>query len=326
MEKLTNIGVLGCAAIARRSIIPAIKQLEDHFHLSGIASRDKDKAAEFATCFNTMPFTYEGLLADDSIDAIYIPLPNSMHAEWIEKALNKGKHVLVEKSLATTLADAQRLNDLAKNKRLILLENFQFRFHRQMAEIRGILDSGTIGELRCMRSAFGFPPFPDAGNIRYQQALGGGALLDAGTYPIKISQLLLGNDLVVKAAKLNYDQDKQVDIWGGGVLQQANGSLFSQIAFSFDSYYQCNVELTGTKGKLTATRIFTAPPGFAAELILETVKGKESIALPADDHFINVLLHFGRLVNNSISAKEEYDQNINQARLIEDFKCIANEK
>jgi len=326
MEKLINIGILGCASIARRSMIPAIKRLTGHFLLGGIASRDTDKAAIWAGDFDTQPYSYEGLLADDSITAVYIPLPNSMHPEWIEKALGMGKHILVEKSLATNLPDSERLNNCAREKQLVLVENFQFRFHHQLTEIQSILGSGAIGELRCMRSSFGFPPFPDPGNIRYQQHLGGGALLDAGAYPIKISQIILGNDIVVKAAKLNYDNDRQVDIWGGGFLQQLNGPLFSEIAFSFDNFYQCNVELTGTKGKLTATRIFTAPPGFEPEIILETGSGTQIIKVPHDDHFANMLLHFSGLISEPGNAAEEYIQNINQSRLIGEFRELAYEK
>jgi hypothetical protein len=193
-----------------------------------------------------------------------------------------------------------------------------------LAEIKKIIESGGIGELRCVRSSFGFPPFPDAGNIRYQKELGGGALLDAGAYPIKISQLFLGNDLIVKAAKLFNDPKRGVDTWGGGFLEQTNGPLFSEIAFGFDHYYQCNVEFWGSKGKLTATRIFTAPAGFESELILESGNGLQSIKIPADDHFQNVLLHFGRLIGEPDLANEEYTQNINQSRLIEEFKNKAN--
>jgi predicted dehydrogenase len=125
------------------------------------------------------------------------------------------------------------------------------------------VDGGQIGELRCVRASFGFPPFPDAGNIRYQPELGGGALLDVGAYPIKISQILLGENLSVTAAKTFVDSEKCVDIWGGGFLSQNDGPLFSEIAFGFDHHYQCGIELWGSRGKLTANRLFTAPPGGA---------------------------------------------------------------
>jgi predicted dehydrogenase len=325
MKSIVNIGVLGCASIAKRSIIPTIKELNDSYHLAGIASRQQDTAEALAHQFGSKAYTYDSLIDDDTIDAIYIPLPNAMHAEWIERALDKGKHVLVEKTLATSYEDVLRLNNKAKSKNLVLVESFQFRFHRQLKEIRNIIDSDGIGELRCMRSSFGFPPFPDAMNIRYQKELGGGALLDAGAYPIKISQVLLGYDLEVKAAKLFHDDGRDVDIWGGGFLAQTKGNLFSEIAFGFDHYYQCNVELWGSKGKLTATRIFTAQPNFEPEIILETNAGIQHIKVPADNHFVNLFSHLHWLINNPAAAGDEYTQNINQARLIEAFKNKANE-
>ena len=104
-------------------------------------------------------------------------------------------HVLVEKSLACEYAQVVELNDLAKKKGLALIENFQFRFHSQLQYIKNIVGSGKIGELRCIKSAFGFPPFQEKNNIRYQKELGGGALLDAGAYPIKISQIFMGYDI-----------------------------------------------------------------------------------------------------------------------------------
>jgi NDP-hexose-3-ketoreductase len=325
MKPLINIGILGCASIARRSVIPAIKRLNNDFNLVGIASRDSGKAKACAQEFDTTPFSYDSLLALETLDAVYIPLPNALQAEWINKALDKGKHVLAEKSMTCSLAESLQVNDKAKALKLILMENFQFRFHRQLAEVRSMIASGSIGSLRCVRSSFGFPPFPDAGNIRYQKQLGGGALLDAGAYTIKISQLILGNDLSVSAARSFYDNDRGVDTWGGGFIQQDNGPLFSEIAFGFDQHYQCSLELWGSKGKLTATRLFTAPAGFEPQIILETGNDIQVIKVPADDHFINLLAHFSEMVREPALATDEYTQNINQARLIEEFKNKANE-
>ena len=202
----------------------------------------------------------------------------------------------------------------------MLFENFQFRFHSQLKYILDIVNSGKLGELRCVRSSFGFPPFPDKDNIRYQKELGGGALLDAGAYPIKISQILLGEKLNVSASTLSVDKERGVDIWGGAFLKQGNGDLFSEIAFGFDHFYQCNVEIWGSNGKLSTNRIFTAKPGFKPEIIIETSEGKELITLDSDNHFKNMLDHFYNLCVDATDRQEEYRQNINQARLISEMK------
>ncbi|MBV5340291.1 MAG: Gfo/Idh/MocA family oxidoreductase [Deltaproteobacteria bacterium] len=323
--QIINIGVVGCANIAKRSLIPAILDLKDEYCLKGVASRSGEIAKACAEQFGTESFTgYEELLDSGNLDAVYIPLPNALHSEWIKKALNSNIHVLVEKSLSCSFEDAQRLNQLAKEKHLVLVENFQFRFHRQLSIVKEIVAEGRIGELRCVRSSFGFPPFPDNDNIRYQKHLGGGALLDAGAYPVKIAQLFLGDDIEVKASSLYLDPECNVDIWGGAYLQQSNGPLFAELAFGFDHYYQCTLELWGSKGKLTATRIFTAPPGFSPEILLETAEGKEVISVESDNHFRNMLMHLHRLITTGKGLDAEYEQNIVQARLLEEVKLKAH--
>ena len=126
MSKKLNIGVLGCANIAKKSMIPAIKNLTNHFNLLGIASRSPSKADEFCNIFNTKAYyRYKDLIENQNLDAIYIPLPNSLHKEWIEKSIQQGLHVLVEKSMACNLEDVAHLNRLAAKSGLLLMENFQ---------------------------------------------------------------------------------------------------------------------------------------------------------------------------------------------------------
>ena len=327
MKKRVKIGILGCANIAKRSVVPAILDLKNHFELIGIASRNLRTAESFAVVFGIEAFDgYESLLDFPDLDAVYIPLPNSLHAEWIEKALQRNIHVLVEKSMACEYKDVINLNNIAKTKGLVLLENFQFRFHSQLSVLQKLLADGLIGELRSVRSFFGFPGLPSINDIRYKKELGGGALLDAGAYPLKIAQILLGYDIGVSSANLSMLPDKEVDIWGGAYVKQKNGELFASLAFGFDHFYQCNVELWGSKGKLTANRVFTAPPGYKPVLEIETANEKKVIELSADNHFNNMLIHFYELIQNIRDRENEYKQNINQARLINEVKQKSNEK
>lgn len=320
MDKRTlKIGILGCADIADRYIIPNILNLPDEYELIGIASRTQEKAQEFASKFNTVPYSsYNRLLDNSELEAVYIPLPNSLHAEWINECLQRGLHVIVEKSMATDYVTVNNLNSAAIAKSLVLFENFQFRFHSQLQWIQNQVRDGVIGELRCIKSSFGFPPFKDENNIRYNKELGGGALLDTGAYPIKISQIFLGEDVSVNSAKLHLDERTGVDIWGGGFVSQNKGDLFSEIAFGFDNYYQCSLELWGNKGKLFTNRIFTAPPGYKPEITLDRDGQSEKITLPEDNHFINMLRHFHQLVTSG--NQYENIQNIKQAELIDEFR------
>ncbi len=327
MNDKINIGILGCANIAERFLIPAINDLEDNFILTGIASRAEKKADLFANEFNTKAFySYEALLNVENLEAVYIPLPNSLHYGWIKKSLQNGLHVLAEKSLVCSYKEAIELNNIAKDNNLVLMENFQFRFHHQLKYIKGLVDNGEIGELRNMRSAFGFPPFSDQNNIRYKDELGGGALLDAGAYVLKISQIFLGDDIFVDSASLYQDKEKGVDTWGSGYLKQKKGNVASQIAFGFDHYYQNSIELWGSKGKISTNRIFTAAPGFEPTIELETAEGKEIIKLDSDHHFKNMLLYFYHQIKTKDKVENEYDQNINQARLIRELREKSSEQ
>jgi NDP-hexose-3-ketoreductase len=315
MEKKINIGVLGCANIAQRYIIPSICK-NSLFHLVGVASRFKKKADSIANIFNTTAYySYESLL-ESNLDAIYIPLPNGLHYEWIKKALNKNIHVLVEKSLACNLAEVNELNLLAKNNGLILMENFQFRFHKQLEFIQDEIQQGKLGEIKLLRSSFGFPPFVDKDNIRYQNAIGGGALLDAGAYTIKIAQIILGSKIYIEGASLDKPFDKEVDISGSAYIKLKNSHVTAQIAFGFDHFYQNSLEIWGSKGKLTASRIFTAGPGIKAPVRIEHCDGYDNIHEIEDDHFHNMLNHFSELIHTGNGLDDEYNQNINQARLI----------
>ena len=316
-----RIGVMGCANIARRSVIPAILAVPD-LRLAGVASRTPDKGREFARQFGCEHLgNYQNLLDHPHIDAIYMPLPPGLHAEWAAKALLAGKHLLIEKSLATSLPEAERLVALARRARLVMMENYMFQHHAQQAAVKNILRE-SLGEIRLFRATFCFPPLP-AGNFRYDKSLGGGALYDAGGYPLKACQLFMGSDLAVLSACLNSNA-AGVDVWGGAMLSASvrGACVPLQIAFGFDQYYQCGIEVIGQKGRLTTSRTFTASEGFAPSALLETPNRKQEIQLPADNHFQRILeLFCQRIRTGDRSAADA--ENLCQARLQERVRQIA---
>jgi dTDP-3,4-didehydro-2,6-dideoxy-alpha-D-glucose 3-reductase len=322
IEKI-NIAILGCADIAQRAVLPEILQLSDYYNISGIASRTEAKGIQCAKKFSIDYIKSYKDLIESLPDAVYIPLPNSLHAQWIENALNNNIHVLVEKPLACNYSDVFRLNNLAKKNNLALVENFQFRFHSQLEYILNIIKSGEIGDLRSINSSFGFPPFQSNNNIRYQSALGGGSLLDIGSYPLKISQIILGSKIKIVGACLHFDSIKGVDTWGGAIVKQINGDLFGNLSFGFDNYYQCSIELWGSKGRLTTNRIFTAPSDLQPKINIENIDGVRTEIIEPDNHFKNMLLHFYKVVKNNKKKDEEYKQNINQSRLLSEFLDYA---
>ena len=317
MKKTIKIGVIGCANIAERFIIPAINN-NNKYKLNGVASRSINKAKSYAKVFDTCFYDNYDALINSDIDAVYIPLPNGLHYEWIKKSLDNDLHVLVEKSMACDFKEVKELNFLAQSKGLALMENFQFRFHSQLRYILDEVNSGAIGDIKLLRSCFGFPPFKDKNNIRYQKTIGGGALLDAGAYTIKISQILLGDNLIVKSANLQTPEEYEVEISGSAMLEQVNNGITSQIAFGFNHFYQNNIEIWGSEGKLTANRIFTAGPGVKAEVKIEKTDSMPKLTYFTDNHFNKMLDYFSDLINVGDMLQLEYMNNNNQARLISD--------
>ncbi|RYZ17396.1 MAG: Gfo/Idh/MocA family oxidoreductase, partial [Chitinophagaceae bacterium] len=315
-------GVLGAANIALRSVMPAIQAIPEN-ELVAIASRSQANANEAAEPFGIAGLgSYDALLDVDSIEAVYIPLPNSLHYEWVTKALEAGKHVLVEKSAFVSLEEAEKAVALARSKGLAIVENFQFQHHGQHRAVRQLLQEGAIGDVRSIRASFGFPPFGGDANIRYKKELGGGALLDSGAYTLKATSFLFGNNFDVKAAQLSYNEQYGVDWFGGAFLVDETQGLFSEVAWGFENFYQCNYEIWGSAGKLTATRAYTAKADFQPSVILEQAGGTRELKLEADDHFNNMLLHFNRIITDGRS-EEELENVLVQARLIDGVQRLG---
>ncbi|MDR1362796.1 MAG: Gfo/Idh/MocA family oxidoreductase [Spirochaetaceae bacterium] len=320
MKKIYNAAVLGCAHIAVRSLIPELFN-SPRFNLAAVASRVASKAESIAKQYRGAAWgTYDEIINDETIDLVYIPLPNSIHYEWIMKALKNGKHVLCEKSLVTEYQHMEEIISYARKQNLLVAENFQFRFHSQHAWVLKALAEKRIGEIRIFRSSFGFPPLPDD-NIRYSKDLGGGALFDAGAYPLKAMQFALPDcHFVMKSATL-YNKNSDVDIYGGVYLDCPEG-VVAELAFGFDNFYQCSYEIWGSAGKISATRAFTAPPGFKPHILLETNAGTEDLEMPADNHFQNMLSHIADCLDSG-DFEEEYRQDLKQAAYIKQALELA---
>ncbi|MBN2048635.1 MAG: Gfo/Idh/MocA family oxidoreductase [Anaerolineaceae bacterium] len=319
-----RIAVMGCASIAQRSVIPAIKELKEQFDLVAVASRSEEKANAFADEFDCEAVVgYENLLARNDVDAVYIPLPTGLHEEWVLKALAAGKHVLVEKSAAVNLTSALKMVQAAREHHLLLMEDFMFLYHSQHQFVRNLVESDQIGQLRVMRSSFGFPPL-NHDNFRYVKELGGGALYDAGTYTLRATQWYLGTDIQVFGASRQMDAASGVDIAGSADLWNGDG-VVSQVAFGFDHFYQCNYELWGSKGKIVVERAFTPPPSYSPKVVLERQGEREVFQLPPDHHFRNMLVEFARGVREEGYALH-WEALLDQAKLLQqviDFRRVG---
>ena len=244
-----RFGILGTAHIAR-SFVPGLSASR-RVTVSAVASRDAGKARDFAKEYAIARHfgSYEDLLADRDIDAVYVPLPNSLHAEWSIAAVRAGKHVLCEKPLAATAGEARAMFDAARQHGVHLVEGYPYLAQPQTRKLRELLAGGIIGDVRLIQAAFGFTLGPGE-NFRLDPRLGGGALMDVGVYPVSLARMIAG----VRPTRVHAAAQ-----WAGGIdrtlaatLQFASG-LIAQINCSFDSGPNRQALIAGSKGVIETT-------------------------------------------------------------------------
>lgn len=242
-----RLGILGCANIAKqfcRDVLPS-----QAIVLAAVASRDLSKAQAFASQFGiaTAHGSYEALLADPGIDAIYLPLPNSMHAQWAIAAARQSKHILSEKPLALSLDEARAMFGAARTHGVMLLEAYPWWFQPQTADLLKLLDT-AIGEVRGVHASFGFSLMNGANNIRMKPELGGGALLDAGSYAMSMVRLVMGCAPQRVRADSTWTETG-VDISTSATLFFADGRR-AQISCAMDTANHRRATITGTLGTI----------------------------------------------------------------------------
>ncbi|MCE7082462.1 Gfo/Idh/MocA family protein [Streptomyces sp. ST2-7A] len=313
-----RVGVLGCASFARRRMLPAFAAA-DGVQLTAIASRDAGKAESLARRYGCRAVHgYQRLLEDDEVEAVYLPLPAALHAEWAEAALRAGRHVLVEKPMTTHRKRTADLMALAGERGVVLMENMMFVHHSQHAAIRELLADGAIGELRVFRAQFTVPRRPDS-DIRYRPELAGGALWDVGVYPVRAAVEFLGPEQSVVGAVLTHGCGFDVDTSGAALLTTPAGAAVD-LVFGLDHGYANRYEFCGTDGRIVADRVFTLPADRPPSVTLERDSGAEQLALPCDDQVRNAVDAFVRAVRRGAAPGE---QSLRTAGLIDDIRRYA---
>ena len=199
-----------------------------------------------------------------------------------------------------------------------------FLYHSQLKSIKELISRGKIGEIRLYKCSFEFPR-RTVNDFRYDSTFGGGALLDAGGYTIRLATELLGSDSQIKYATLNKVDTFNVDMYGAGVLQNSDEQT-ALISFGMDNAYQCSLEVFGSKGILRTGRIFTAPNGFEPTVTVEVDGKVETIKLPADNSFLKSIDYFANLINGENSCNNYCESVLKQAQLVDDFYKIANKQ
>lgn len=338
-----RIGVICPSEIAIRRFMPALQQCknftfaglgvfskEERFGMKSIRDTffeetleiERRKAKVFIDQYGGRIFdSYREIATSSEIDALYIPLPPALHSKWTKLALENGKHVLVEKPSTISAEDTRELVRIADDKNLALHENYMFAFHDQLDSIDKIIKSGEIGEVRLYRISFGFPRRAE-NDFRYNKALGGGALIDAGGYTIRYAMRLLGENATLKYAQSNFLDEFEVDIYGSAALVNDDG-VTVQIAFGMDNNYKCELEVWGSKGCLTTGRVLTAPANFVPTATIRKGNTDSIIDLPKDDAFLKSINYFFDCINNIDMRKQNYYEITKQAEIVDEFKRMA---
>ncbi len=242
-------GVLSTANIAVRKVIPGI-QRADRCEVVAIASRDPERASRFATAHGIARAhgSYEALLSDPDVDAVYIPLPNHLHAEWTVEAAHAGKHVLCEKPLAMDGVEATRMVEACNSHGVRLMEAFMYRLHPSWEGVRQLIASGRIGELRSVQSWFSYFN-DDPSNIRNIAEAGGGALYDIGCYSVNASRMLFGGEPVRVEASMTRDPETGVDVTTSAILEFERG--VATFTCSTRAEPDQRVHIYGTSGRIS---------------------------------------------------------------------------
>jgi len=271
-------GVLSTARIGTEKVIPAM-QLGEHCTVTAIASRKLEKAQAAASQLGIEKAygSYEELLADPDIDAVYIPLPNHLHVSWTIRALKAGKHVLCEKPIGLNTAEAQKLPDaVRKFPHLKVMEAFMYRHHPQWQWAKQLVTEGKIGEVRTIQTFFSYYN-ADPNNIRNKADLGGGGLMDIGCYCISLSRFIFGAEPWRVCGIMGEDPNMKVDRLTSGILEFSSGTSTFTCATQLVPYQRVNI--FGTKGWIEIEIPFNAPADRPCKLWYGDVTRIEEVVL-----------------------------------------------
>lgn len=277
-------GVLSTAKIGTDKVIPAMQQGQ-YSEITAIASRQVDKAQAVAGKLGIPQAygSYEALLADPEVDAVYIPLPNHLHVPWSIQALEAGKHVLCEKPIGLTAAEGQRLVDAARaHPELKVMEAFMYRHHPQWQTARRLVREGAVGQLHTIQTLFSYYNV-DPNNVRNQADIGGGGLMDIGCYAISLSRFIFDREPTRVCGIVELDPDFGTDRLASALMDFEVGTATFTCSTQLVPYQR--VHILGTQGRVEIEIPFNAPPDRPCRLWLQQDDEIEEIVLPVVDQY-----------------------------------------
>jgi predicted dehydrogenase len=330
--KRVRWGILGTAAIAREAVIPAMlkPQYREHLEITGIASRDLTKAQAVATAFGIdRAFgSYEALLADANVDAVYIPLPNHLHVPYGVLALEAGKHVLCEKPIALSANQAEELVRAARNHpHLKVMEAFMYRHHPQWQWATRVVREGQIGDVRTVHSCFYFYDDNPAGILHHPE-WGGGCLMDIGCYSVSLSRLLFQAEPVHVSAMIEVNPETGVDQSIAGIMEFGGGVASFACSTRLAPFQR--VSVFGTRGRLELELPFNPPTDRPHRAMVERDGVDESVQFDICDQYGIQADLFSRAILEDTDVPTPIDDATANMRVIEalvqsgDKKCLPH--
>jgi D-xylose 1-dehydrogenase (NADP+, D-xylono-1,5-lactone-forming) len=302
-------GVLGCAAFARDRAIPAMLQTPS-VELVGVASRSREKAEGFCADFKIPKAygSYEEMLEDPEIQAIYNPLPNGLHGEWVIRAAEAGKHTLCEKPFTSNAGEAERVAEVVGRSGVKVMEAFMWRFHPQHERVRQVIDEGAIGTVRLVRAAFTFT-IARKENIRLNPFLAGGSVMDVGCYVISGARFYFGAEPTHVFARGTFDPEFNVDMSMAGVLEFPTG--YATLDCGFHLPFRSDVEIAGDKGS-----VYIPKSWLPDEKASVTINGKAEHC-PPTNQYVNEFAHFSECVLSDTPPRYGPEDAVKQMRVID---------
>ena len=315
-------GILSTAEIARMLTIPAILRADNSeliaiASLSGSASETAEKYSIPKTYDN-----YEQLLSDPDIEAVYVPLPNHLHAEWVKKAAEHGKHVLCEKPAALTAKDAKEMIEVCQKHGVLFMETFMYQYHPQNQRVRDIIATGEIGDVKLLRSHISFFLETKNGNFRLTTETGGGSLYDVGCYSIHTLRNVLKQEPTKVFAKAIYNESKQVDISATAILEFENG-IKGVFDCGMDMAQHMHYEVVGTKGIIQVPRAYR-PDLYGGEGIINILDndGKVRNEIIHGDEYRLAIEHVSDCILNGAEPMYDEENTINNLTVLE--ACLTS--
>ncbi len=315
-----NVGILGCANIAKKYAIEAFKSIKKVDKIF-IASRDIEKAKKWAADFNIdFKNSYEDIVNDKSIDAVYIPLPVNMHEEWAIKCAKKNKNVICEKSLASDFDAVKKMVETFNKEGLVLFENFACEYHPQHSKVLSLIKNGEIGTPLVFGSYFGFQ-IPE-GNIRKDEKLDTGSLNDIGAYLVYMSRKIFGEEPI--SAVADFDQNQ------GALYMKFPGNKEAFGGFGLNHAYQNNYSVWGSTGLIEVKKAYSIAPKINAPISIFKAKPEgdtlEQIEVENANQFELIFRDFCKTIleKNDKKRLEKYDAILFQARVMQALR-IAKE-